>query len=526
VLVDGGSPGHTINDPRFGGLFGFGVVAAHPPDKIIPASFWNWGWEITMRLDAGPTQNFGVCAPVVEITGEDSIRSTCWLACLGVNVMNLKWEYVFGPADQVGCVFTATPHPYAGWFLKEPKFVANGILGYHSLQVTDKTGAALGKPIDLTKKGNPVRSTVQIPNPKRYGYALTTPGKPKLSLVYDLGLGTWTRECDPKQPMSKLQSPAYCLNAGKMWQRTEVPRWGDIDLCGLVFHGWEGGYGAPDCLNCFRGWPAKQVKVRAGVVLGAGKMRFPTVPPAPKPKPPAPVTVRWPNAPWNEGMVLMVAWGLASGQWTSADQVADWAVRGGYKSISFEVTDDNDKWQKAMREACHTRGLGYGIWDLSPYRPEGDSAGSVRKYQPDFYEADWEVVDKQPAAEWAAAFDKDFPNLPRRLCATGGGVPQPADAVPWLANWDLAMQDYYYVNPNATPEGDENFAYWRNFPLNGIGKRHYPVLEVNAEGSGPFADQLAKVDGYRNAQGKLCIATYLAETLTVPDMAASKAAAG
>lgn len=300
-------------------------------------------------------------------------------------------------------------------------------------------------------------------------------------------------------------------------------------MLGVVWHGWEGGYGAPDCLTAFRPWPTDTVKMKAAAVIGKGSPVFPS-PPLPPATPPPPETkVRWPDALWNDGSILYVAWGVEKKQWgrtevEAAQNIAAKAAATGFRAISFENVPENEPWQAAMKKACHANGIGYGVWGLSPYVAEGTEAERVREMGPDFYEADWEITTAQPAAQWAAAFDTDFPNLPRRLLATGGGIPEPVDAVPWIAHWDCALQDYYVHGENFDPDHAENFAYWRGFPLNGIGKRHYTVVEINAEGSDTVAQTLPRVEGYRNAKGKLCVGFYLAEEFTDSDWSAAKAA--
>jgi hypothetical protein len=144
----------------------------------------------------------------------------------------------------------------------------NGLHGYRTLTVADSAGKQIGTPVDLTRFKDPRKHTLQIPNPDRYGYLLEAQGLPSLRVTNDGGLSAWAGDADTLPPMSKAQSPAYCLTAGKLCNRTEVPRWDNLDLCGLAMHGWEGGYGAPDCWNCFRPWPTRTVTVNLTVSFG------------------------------------------------------------------------------------------------------------------------------------------------------------------------------------------------------------------------------------------------------------------
>lgn len=267
VIRDGGL-GHTINDEHFGGLFGFGVVAAMPPPSPEPATFWDWGWEITTRLDGAG--GWGVAGQTVisrVAGGVAYVSARCHLVVHGNRVAELSWDYVFGPGDEVTVELDVEPIPLPGLWIKEPKLVANGLRGYRHLAVAAADGSPLAG-YDLTTLHDPRRHTQQVAEARRYRYDLTGLRRPPLSLTYDLGLDVWTRDADRDAPMSTRCTPAYCLNDGKLWDRTEVTRDSLADLCGLLWHGWEGGTGADDCWSCFRPWPTEDVLLNASARLG------------------------------------------------------------------------------------------------------------------------------------------------------------------------------------------------------------------------------------------------------------------
>ena len=254
----------TINDPRYGGLFAFGMVIARPTNPGTlpknPADFWNEVWEFTSR-----TMPF-------TLPGEEAPS------------MIFTWEYEFAHnLNQLTCTLHATPRLRPDLWYKEPKFSFNGLLGYKSITVYNSQGRQLGT-FDLTKYTNPVKKTLQIPYSDRFRYILKP--KPPVgakntqfpSLTITFSQNDWRPWLEPAQaapPLSQLamkydgtvtQAPKYCLTPqNKLKSQTEVPRWANGDICGVAMHGWEGGYGAPDCWNTFRPWPRVPISLRATV---------------------------------------------------------------------------------------------------------------------------------------------------------------------------------------------------------------------------------------------------------------------
>lgn len=249
-----------------------------------------------------------------------------------------------------------------------------------------------------------------------------------------------------------------------------------------------------------------------GWVVGSGVPPKPA-PPLSPPAPPPAKKSRWVNPPWN-GKVVYVAWGFEKGDF-SPEQLASRAAAARCRSLAIQLTFENDPFQARARAACHEYGLQYLIWERSDEVDFGSTLLDVTQFNPDGYLADVEGPMKDP--EWVKRFDSSFPDLPRALCATGaldqafpgGGV---ASAAHWVENWDLCMQDYIVHGDTMDPDHAENFAFWRNFPINAAGKRHFPVLEVRAENSPPLADQLHLVAPWGKAFG-----VYLAEYLTDGD---------
>lgn len=263
ILRDTAGP-HTLNDPRYGGLFGFGFVAADPPPNPDIESFWRWAWEITTRLD-GSKIGFGVRDPDVTVTGRDTVRASCRLVLRSDTLADLVWRYRFGHDDIARCLLTVEPRPFPGW-IKEPKVVSNGMTGYRQLIVSDSTGV-LSKH-DLMRLSDPRRHTLQIAAPTRELFEFTRPGWQPYIVRLDDGLKAWADAADRDPSMSDLFSPAYCLNDGRLWHRSEVARWAIDDIAGLLHHGWEGGAGAPDCWNTFRPWPTQPIAIRCGAGVG------------------------------------------------------------------------------------------------------------------------------------------------------------------------------------------------------------------------------------------------------------------
>lgn len=236
--------------------------------------------------------------------------------------------------------------------------------------------------------------------------------------------------------------------------------------------------------------------------------------PAPEPVPaptPVPATVpnsRWENPPWN-GKHVYVAWGLSSGQF-SVDQIANKAQQAGCRAVALEITPENDGFHVPLKVALHARGIAYIVWEASYQTSIDKTIASVCRYVPDAYLAD--IEEKFDAKTWVPQFDAVFPDLPRALCATGGGLETVDDAAPWIENWDCCMQDYVVHGTNMDEAHGENFAYWRSFPVNAAGFHHFPVIEVEAEGSPTLAAQAASVAPWKGAVG-----IYTIEYLTDQD---------
>lgn len=264
LLSDSFLNGHTINDPLNGGAFGFGFIAARPPDPPAPDTFWNWAWEVTTRLRGG---GFGVANPKVRVE-EEKVYATCMLNVLGLPDMVLTWAYSFH-GDKAICELVASPFaPHYPLWIKEPKIVVNGLRDYKVLQVQDERGQLLGRTRPLDYYKDPRKSTMQIWHPHRYAYLLSG-GTYSAKVTYDRALELWMDEANRQPAMSPNAiridgsygpAAAYCLGPNGLKCQTEVPRWADRNVCGLSLHGWEGGYGAPDCWNTFRPWPTKTVK--------------------------------------------------------------------------------------------------------------------------------------------------------------------------------------------------------------------------------------------------------------------------
>lgn len=260
------------------------------------------------------------------------------------------------------------------------------------------------------------------------------------------------------------------------------------------------------------------------------RLEHPTPKPKPKPKPkpppPPPARSRWLNPPLK-GKVVYFTWGLETGQF-NPDSLAAFAARCGARAAAVQITDANFHLHAEVKLKLHARNIAYLVWERSDQMSWDQVRSDISRLDPDGYLADVEGAMSDPSI--AAKVAEAWPSMYRALCATGAlDISIPGGAVaaskPWIdAGWDISTQDYVVDNANATPDGEDNFAYWRNWPLNAIGKRHYPVLECDAEGSKPFADQRASVESYRDSDGHLCVGIYDAEQLSDESIAAFAAA--
>lgn len=277
LVADTGPAGPSINDPVRGGLGHVGVIACLPKNgrEPDPKNFWNEAWEITTRGPAG-AGGYGHADTYVSIVDDHTVKASCQLQVAGQPLMDVAWLYTFGDDDQVDVEISIVPRTVDGLYVKEPKVAFNGLTGYRTLTVTDAAGTTLSR-WDLDRHGDPRKHTIQIADPDRRGFHLEAPDWLNLSIELDNVLATWHDQADQAPAMSPNAirvdgsygpAGAYCLTPdGHLQGRTELPRWTSPDVCGLAVHGWEGGYGAPDCWNTFRAVSLVPQTMRAAIAF-------------------------------------------------------------------------------------------------------------------------------------------------------------------------------------------------------------------------------------------------------------------
>ena len=276
IIRDGGPPFSTVNDPRYGGLFGFGVIVARPPDPPDPATFWNWCHELSTHhdgSDTGPAPGYGVAKPIVSAAAAPTratVDASCLLILRGTPIATLTWSYIFTWMDAVTCRFEVAFNTAgaAGLYGKEPKITANGFTGgYRYLTVLDENGK-VGRPehYDLRALDNPHLQTKQIDWPRRATIELSRGGvnRDTVRVSCDRGLEEWADALEGVPSFSDQEihpdgsfgpSPRYCMPKGVRLRQWEAPHWPKVDAAGVLFHLWEGGYGAPACWDTFGPWP-------------------------------------------------------------------------------------------------------------------------------------------------------------------------------------------------------------------------------------------------------------------------------
>lgn len=258
-LLDDGSGVATLNDPRFGGLWGFGCIVAAPPSDYRSRNFWSWAWDLTTRLSGFDT-GFGVTnysiSDIRTAGGKVEVDAAVTMSIRHQPVFAVTWRYSFTEHRatcqlRVAIVWEDDEQLY----LKEPKITANGLSGFRMLSVSDAQGKPL-KPTSfrLATLKSPSRKTQQIGDLARHTVKLTAPGSPALVLTNDLGFDTWRAQRDAAPPLDAdpSRSPIYCLKDGKLKAQWEIVRNGNADRAAVIQHVDEGGSGAPDCLICFR----------------------------------------------------------------------------------------------------------------------------------------------------------------------------------------------------------------------------------------------------------------------------------
>jgi len=301
----------TLNDPVSGGLGAFGVAVAQR-NEWFPREPSNYCWDITERMDGRPgaprphVQGFGVLG--FEVTTRPrrlgGPGQAVYLACStkvgahGAHLVTVLREYEVRRSSLRCRTRIRLESAAAGWFVKEPKLVAHSIgpppggPPYTHLEVLDYLGKQLLRR-DLTTLPNPTVKTQQIGQDARWRCRFQTPEHQwDMNVVAEAasvdtwdaerwegangGFDLWAVRSNTREPLEPCQDDeAYCLQGPgrtltRQWEST---RWKDPGRpqVGVMFHGWEGGTGYPDCRCTYRAAVAGEVyEVRLRYSLGDG----------------------------------------------------------------------------------------------------------------------------------------------------------------------------------------------------------------------------------------------------------------
>lgn len=293
------APATTVNDPR---MQGFGIAGWHHY-RNIPGepNIWNKGWDFRGNMLPG-SDPFGVStcdipfAPYADASG--NIRASFgvnfvdrYSSAAGKRVMSVRYDYIFEPSDvKMWVTFTVMPDGDDGgppMFVKEPKLAfgtgPNTADGYKptALSIFDSASTEL-RLVDLVNDPNlqnPTTGTVQVGFDTRVrarfydsseywnvvgrGNTLTTYGTDQKVSGYGTrtnwegggqGLDNWAHLANPRAELDSTVCAAYCKQGGGgesgLTRQWEVAKRHTEPNVEIMFHGWEGGSGLPDCLCC------------------------------------------------------------------------------------------------------------------------------------------------------------------------------------------------------------------------------------------------------------------------------------
>jgi hypothetical protein len=297
VLVDGLKTGFvSANDPAVGGI---GIPAWHHFRANGEASIWNRGWEINpLRLaPVGVSGSRVVDGP--RLDGKSNVRASFEVdfADLYGPVMSVRYDYI-AEARCLRSWVTFTQR----WdgsqfpaFIKEPKLTIGLASPFEAAEVFDAEAGSLGRR-DLTKLSDPARHTIQLRNPARARVCflpgelnviargasaqryspdgrVSRYGTRKPWFGSGCGLDAWAEAANARSVFEQADTKPYCMQGagGTLSRNWEIAKRGAAPAS-LMLHGWEGGFGLPDCLACARafgqageGWTAYVC-----VSLGAG----------------------------------------------------------------------------------------------------------------------------------------------------------------------------------------------------------------------------------------------------------------
>lgn len=295
-------PGTVINDPNIQGI---GLVGWHHY-RAIPGEteIWNKGWDMGSNRPVG-TDPFGVknCDVIVKpfLDQNGALR-----ASFGVNFVDrysaaenkrialIRYDYVIESSNiKMWTSFTEFPDGFDSGptpYLKEPKYtVSLGGSTYQPNKLDIFNKDAMIQSYDLIndpKLQNPTRGTRQMARPTRTrvrfsdgkilfnvvaeGNSAMRYGLADKVLDYGIrkpwynsgyGLDQFAADADTRESFDSTVCPRYCLTNGKLSRKWEIAKSGKSPKVQIMFHGWEGGYGLPDCLCAAKKFKEKKTWV-------------------------------------------------------------------------------------------------------------------------------------------------------------------------------------------------------------------------------------------------------------------------
>lgn len=255
-----GSAG-SINAPRFGGIGAFGC---HLRLK------GNWYTDqLTGRRSAQQHDKTGVVNAIVQATQDNQaihVKAVVPLTEASVyprTLMLVYYHWTFHP-DSVSCIAGVSTRPHAEpYWIKEPKFKLALIPDYRLVRWYNQSGKLLGEE-DTRHLKDPRKHTRQIRAGGRWrvefsGWTETlnfigaawNGSRPVKWRGANYGLDKWAQDANQLnsfEPMTPGQR--YCLQGAnntlsRSWEL--VRGVDDLSGIGLLFLGWAGGSGHPDC---------------------------------------------------------------------------------------------------------------------------------------------------------------------------------------------------------------------------------------------------------------------------------------
>lgn len=219
---------------------------------------------------------------------------------------------------------------------------------------------------------------------------------------------------------------------------------------------------------------------------------------------------RYKNAPWTDKFVCTSHGMREVDRVWSPEQLIQRCLQYGVKSIGTQIGADcpDPDWAMHTRQLYiigQAKGIPVWSWGRADYAPWLQVKKDIRSVMPlAGFSADVEqrCQDQQLPEHLRDEFADE---MPLSVVATGG-IDQSLDedsvqavAARWGDYFDFIGQDYHKEDLPLTPDGGENFVYWRSTAKVAHGFRHLPDANnrwhipmgmSNAEGTPPMKDQV------------------------------------